>query len=84
MDQIFRSIDDQKGLIRFVIENLKDQNSLQTWPLSQIVSMCGFMKDIIINGLQSTTQENRLRLIEFVGDVANSSVKLETVHIENT
>ena len=84
IDQIFRSIDDQKGLKRFVIESLKDQNSLQSWPLSQVASMCGFLKEIKIVDLQNTTEENRSKLLEFVGMVASTSVKLQTVHIENT
>ena len=66
IDDIGRSLEQHEGLKRLEISNFCDYNSLQMWPLSQIMTKSPHCESVKIFKLLTTT-ENRSTLIQFVG-----------------
>ena len=80
-EDLARSIDAEEGLKKFEIGNLADQNTLEEWPLSQLLSKCHHLQELRVYSLHFTTAANRSQLLEFAGLAATSSSCLHALII---
>lgn len=82
-DDIGRGIE-EGGLKRFEIEYFQDRNSLEAWPLSQIVCKAVNCEHVRIANLSRTTENNRIVLVDFVAQICSVSVCLKTLSLCRT
>ena len=71
-EDLARSIDYEEGLRIFKIGKFVDQNTLEEWPLNQLLSKCHRLQELTIIYLD-TTDANRIQILEFAGLAATSS-----------
>ena len=83
-DDLGHFIGQEQGLKSLNIEQFSDKNTLQEWPLGQLVLKCHHLQSLKICQLLNTTQHNRNLLIEFAGQVATYSSSLHTLHIKDS
>ena len=73
IDDLSRNIDENQGLKKLVIYGLKDMvNTLEDWPLSQLLLKSPHLEELVIGALY-TTPANRSQLVEFIGSAATNS-----------
>ena len=74
LDQIAQSIDnDQQGLLSLAIAFFSDKNTLDSWPLSQLLVKATFLKSLKLFDLERTTPENRSVLMDFLGELCQQN-----------
>ena len=85
IDEIGRSIDnvEGEGLKSLEIDYLTDQNSLEAWPLSQLVTKCPNLEIVKISDLDTTT-DNCCLLLDFVGQACTFSQSMRVLWISDT
>ena len=66
INDISGTIDEEHGL-KITIEYFGDQNGLEAWPISQLVTKCSLAESIKLYQLHWTTAWNRRQLLDFVG-----------------
>ena len=81
IDAISRTVDEEEGIKSFEIESFADQNFLESWPLSQIVSKSMYCEYLKVAFLGGTTPNNRTRLLDFVGQMSVQSQNLRGLWI---
>ena len=84
IDVLGRTVSTEQGLQKLTIEHFGDQNSLQVWPLEQLVFRSPHLQYLHISYLGGTTPANRSLLLEFAAQAALRSSCLSTLHIEDT
>ena len=70
IDAISRTIDEEEGVKSFEIDSFADQNFLESWSLSQIVTKSMYCEYLKVAFLGATTPNNRSRMLEFVGQMS--------------
>ena len=83
-EDLARNIDHEFGLKKFEIINFTDQNTLEEWPLSQLVLRCHKLQQLTIMHIEFTTAANMSQLLNFAGLAATSSDCLDTLWIDRT
>ena len=83
-DDLGRIVDEEEGLKNLTIERFYDQNSLQEWPLGQLVYKCSHLQSLKLASLDRTTPANRSQLLEFAALAITFSSDITTVHIQGT
>ena len=64
-----------------MIRAFADKNSLEEWPLSQLLLKSPNLAELKIIFLRDTTEANRAKILEFTGQAATFSSCLHTLHI---
>ena len=59
LEDLACNIDSEQGLKKFCIEGFSDQNTLEEWPLSQLVMKSHHLEELTIRSLHDTTAANR-------------------------
>ena len=72
----------EQGLKHLTIEDLRDQNELQEWPLGQLALKCHSLQSLKFEILADTTATSCSRLLEFAGRAISSSRCFTTLHIQ--
>ena len=81
IDDLSRTIDESQGLKKLTINGFKDrENTLEEWPLSQLLLKCPHLEELTISTL-ATRPANRSQLLEFVGNAATNSSSLHKLVI---
>ena len=83
IDVLGRTIDKEQGLKRLTVDHFCDRNSLQDWPLEQLLLKSPHLEYLKIGYLE-TTVANSDQLMEFFAKVATGSSCLHTLEIEDT
>ena len=83
-DDLGCTIDGVKGLQSLTIENYQDQNSLQEWPLGQIVPKCHNLQSLRFVNFLRTTPACRSQLLEFAAQAIAFSSCFRSLDLENT
>ena len=68
-----------EGLKKLDIEQFSDKNTLEEWPLSQLLCKASKCEFIRISNLTHTIDQNRSCLLNFVAEVCTMSENLETL-----
>ena len=84
VDVLGRTIDTEQGLSKLSIYKFMDQNSLQEWPLEQLVLKSPHLESISIGDLRGTTPANRSLLVEFAAQAAIRSSCIKVLGISQT
>ena len=81
IDVLGRTINTKKGLQKLTIDGFFDKNSLQEWPLEQLVLKSPHLQYLEVSSLAPTTPANKSLLLEFAAKVALRSSCLSTLHL---
>ena len=84
VDRLGRAVNEQLGLLSLTIENFRDSNKLEEWPLGQLVLKTHHLQFLKLAFLGFTTDDNKTQLLEFAAQVVTFSSCLHTLHIEGT
>ena len=83
-EDLARSIDYEVGLRRFEIKDFSDKNTLEEWPLNQLLFKSHRLQQLTIWDLEDTTAANRSQILDFAGLAATISSYLRTLEIGYT
>ena len=81
LEDLARCVDKEEGLKKLKINFFLDQNTLEEWPLSQLLFKSHRLKKLTIWDLRYTTATNRSQILEFAGLAATTSRCLSTLTI---
>ena len=76
-DDIASNIEEEKGLKSLLIYQFQDQNTLESWPLSQLVAKAPFLVCLDVRSLDKTTADNRSTILNFISEAASFSSCLQ-------
>ena len=74
LDDIWLSIDGERGLKLLKIESFQDENIVHDGPLNQLATKCHNLETLMLTALDyNVTNETRSELLKFVGQASCNS-----------
>lgn len=84
LDDLGRTIDDERGLKRLTITNWFEEHELQEWPLEQLALKCHHLESLQLSEMDCTKNSNSILLLEFAGRAITNSSCFSKLHIKNS